>query len=433
MSLLAGFILPHPPIIIPDIGQGEERKINQTIDAYHRIAIKISQLKPRVIIILTPHHENYQDYFHISPGNNAWGSLEAFGSLERFNVDYYPAFISRFHQLFPNFPAGEKGERHQNLDHGVMVPLYFIQKYYKDFSIVRISMSGLSLSKHHRFGQCIYETMTSLNEDYLVIASGDLSHKLKITGPYGFVQEGVTFDQMMVEYMKKGAFDKMMTISPKIYHKAEECGLKNFVILGGILDKESFLPKLESYQGPFGVGYGIASYITGDPYILLARHTLNNYFNKEEDTVGFNQVPEDMYKTMAGVFVSLKYHGRLRGCIGTIFATSKNIKEEIIQNTLSAALNDPRFHPISQLELDELSISVDILKKPERIDSKSLLDIKKYGVIVRYGHQTGLLLPRLEGINHVEEQIRIALEKAGISQHAPYELSRFEVIRHQEK
>lgn len=432
MSLLAGFIVPHPPIIIPDIGRGEERKIMSTIKAYDEISLKIAQLKPRVIIVVTPHHDSYHDYFHISPGEQAWGSLEQFNSIERFKVTYHTSFISRFHELYPDFPAGGKGEKDKNLDHGVMIPLYFIQKYYQDFELIRISLSGLPLKMHHSFGAYIDETMASLKEDY-VVASGDLSHKLMFSGPYGFVEEGPKFDEMMINFMANGDFHQMMAISPKIYHKAGECGLKTFVILGGILEKYFYLSKLLSYEGPFGVGYAVASYMPNDPYVLLAKKTLEDNFRDYSNVGVMNRFPTEMLEEKAGVFVSIKKHGQLRGCIGTIFPTTKSIKEEVIQNTLSAAFNDPRFPPISDLELNDLIFSVDILKKPEVIHSKDLLDISKYGVIVRWGHRRGLLLPNIDGVHNVDEQIEIALKKAGINKRDDYELSRFEVVRHIEK
>jgi len=132
----------------------------------------------------------------------------------------------------------------------------------------------------------------------------------------------------------------------------------------------------------------------------------------------------------AGVFVSLKIQGRLRGCIGTILPTKANTALEIIHNAVSAATEDPRFHPVQGSELNELEVSVDILGSPERIDSMDKLDPKVYGVIVRHGVHSGVLLPDLEGIETSEEQVAIATQKAGIDLGEPVELFRFEVKRY---
>jgi AmmeMemoRadiSam system protein A len=138
-----------------------------------------------------------------------------------------------------------------------------------------------------------------------------------------------------------------------------------------------------------------------------------------------------MLEQKAGVFVSIKTEsGDLRGCIGTIAPYTKNIAEEIINNAISAGIHDPRFDPIEEYELENLVYSVDILKAPEKIQSIDELDVKRYGVIVRKGNRTGLLLPNLEGINSPSEQVDIALRKAGIGRYEDYSMERFEVVRH---
>ncbi len=137
-----------------------------------------------------------------------------------------------------------------------------------------------------------------------------------------------------------------------------------------------------------------------------------------------------MYERQAGAFVSIKENGKLRGCIGTIQAVQDSIAEEIINNAISASSRDPRFLPIEFWELDKLTITVDVLGETERIDSPDKLDVQRYGVIVTKGYKRGLLLPNLEGVDTVEEQIAIAKNKAGIAEKENVELERFEVVRH---
>ena len=132
----------------------------------------------------------------------------------------------------------------------------------------------------------------------------------------------------------------------------------------------------------------------------------------------------------AGVFVSLKKQGQLRGCIGTILPTQPSAAREIIRNAVSAATEDPRFSQVTSAELDELEVSVDILSSPERIESMDKLDPKRFGVIVRRGSRSGVLLPDLAGVDTVEDQVDIACEKAGIRSGEPVDLDRFEVRRY---
>ena len=169
-----------------------------------------------------------------------------------------------------------------------------------------------------------------------------------------------------------------------------------------------------------------------DKYVELALRAI-------EETVRGGRVPDfraeelprEMLTARAGAFVSLHRNGALRGCIGTIAPARETLAEEIVRNAAAAATEDPRFPPVRESELDQLEISVDVLGRPEPVRSRSELDVKRYGVIVRKGWRRGVLLPDLEGVDTVDDQIAIACRKAGI---APGEsgigIERFEVVRH---
>ena len=167
-----------------------------------------------------------------------------------------------------------------------------------------------------------------------------------------------------------------------------------------------------------------------DPYVALARQTINTYITTGKTISVPENLPEEMLTKRAGAFVSIHKNDRLRGCIGTILATTECVAEEIIQNAISASTRDPRFPAITEDELDALDISVDVLSEPEDISSPDELDVKRYGVIVSKGFRRGLLLPDLEGVDTVEEQIAISKMKAGIDPDESVKLQRFEVIRH---
>lgn len=163
----------------------------------------------------------------------------------------------------------------------------------------------------------------------------------------------------------------------------------------------------------------------------LAKKTIEEYilhgkmYKIEED------LSEEL-KREAGVFVTLKKNGDLRGCIGTVRPTQKNIAAEVQKNAISAAEHDPRFPAVSGDELSEIDYSVDIIGEMEKVDNKEELNPKKYGIMVKGGHQSGLLLPDLEGVDTVEKQINIARKKAGLSKNDDIEIYRFEVKRYKE-
>lgn len=460
MSLLGAFIVPHPPLIVPEVGKGEEKKISKTIESYREVARRIAALKPDTIILTSPHSIMYSDYFHISPGKSAKGDFGQFGAKKvSFEAEYDEEFVEALESCAERegIEAGTLGEKNPQLDHGTMVPLYFINQFLKHYKLVRIGLSGLSVTDHYRLGKCVIKTADKLNRNIVFVASGDLSHKLKEEGPYGFAAEGVQFDQEVRIAMEKGDFLKFLEFSPDFCEAAAECGLKSFIIMAGALNGKSVAPELLSYEGPFGVGYGVCEFkITGeektrsfdeiftekqrelarerqkheDPYVHLARTSLETYVETGKYAKLPDNLPEEMTAHRAGVFVSIKKHGSLRGCIGTILPVTGSIAKEILRNAVSAGTEDPRFAPVSKAELEELVYSVDVLSEAEPIQSMDELDPERYGVIISSGRKRGLLLPNLEGVDTVEQQISIAKKKAGIYENESFTMERFEVVRH---
>lgn len=461
MAIISAYMVPHPPLIVPEIGNGQEQGIKHTIKAYHEAAQRIGRDRPETIVLFSPHQVMYSDYFHISPGKGAKGDFSRFraGSV-KMEVSYDTDFVDTLCKLtdHTSFPAGTYGEKDRHLDHGTMVPLYFVNQYWTNYRLVRIGLSGLPLARHYELGTYISRAAAMLDRRVVLIASGDLSHRLKDDGPYGYQKEGPEYDRRIMDVMERGAFGELLSFSEDFCEKAGECGHRSFTIMAGALDKTGVLPEKLSYEGPFGVGYGICCYkITGydpgrdfrthyekeqrrvhmqlleqeDDYIRLARTTIETYVRTGE----IPAIPKDIHSEMstqrAGVFVSIKEEGRLRGCIGTIQAVQNSIAEEIIANAVSASTRDPRFSPIEPWELDRLVISVDVLGEAESIHSPEQLDPKRYGVIVTKGRKRGLLLPNLEGVDTVDEQLAIAKRKAGIREDEPAALERFEVIRHE--
>ncbi len=461
MAVKGAVMVPHPPLIIPDVGRGQEKAIQATIDAYHEAAKKIASWKPDTVVVLSPHSIMYADYFHISPGTGARGDFGQFRAPQvKIQVQYDTELVEALSQEAEarEIPAGTMGERDSRLDHATMIPLWFLNHYYTDYKTVRIGLSGLPLSQHYMLGQCIQKAAELCGRNIVVIGSGDLSHKLKEDGPYGFQKEGPEYDSRIMEVMGAAAFDQLFDFTEEFCDKAAECGHRSFVIMAGTLDRLAVKTEKLSYEGTFGVGYGVCTYeVEGraperdflrqyeekiadeakrrkefeDAYVRLARQTIEAYVGERKQISIPKDLPEEMYESRAGVFVSLKEEGRLRGCIGTIAPVQKNIAEEIIANAISASTKDPRFHPVQPDELDKLVYSVDVLGTPEAITSPDELDVKRYGVIVTKGRKRGLLLPNLDGVDTVEDQITIAKQKAGISTYDDdVQLERFEVVRH---
>ena len=432
MKILGAFMVPHPPLIVEEIGKDEIEKIKKTRDSYIQIAKEIKELNPSTIIISSPHAPMYSDYFYLPNEEEAVGSFSNFGASNvKFNQKYDVELIKEIEKISKskNFPCG-RVESRESLDHGTMVPLYFINKYLSDYNLVVVGLSGISLEANFEMGKIILEAVNNLDRKVVYVASGDLSHKLQDYGPYGFIEEGPIYDKKIMDVMGNAKFDELLKFDLDFLRNAAECGHRSFIMMSGFLNNIKVTSKLYSHEDITGVGYGICSYYPIDPYIELARRTINSYIKDNE----IIEVPDDIDKELldkkSAVFVSIHKNGNLRGCIGTIYSLTNCVAEEIINNAISAATNDPRFNKVSEDELDDLEINVDVLTTPEDIDDESKLDPKKYGVIVTSGFKKGVLLPDLEGIDTIQEQISIAKQKAGINDNEKISLKRFEVIRH---
>ncbi len=460
MAVEYACIVPHPPLIIPAVGKGEEKKIGATVSALTQVAKDIARIAPETIIVASPHSVMYGDYIHISPGESSQGSFEHFGApAVRFEKNYDSKFVSALCDAATkrSISAGTLGEKDWHLDHGTMVPLHFIDQYYTNYRLVRVSISGLSFLEHYRFGMCIAEVAQKLGRKAVFVASGDLSHKLSNEGPYGYTAEGPAFDKQVTQAIETGEFDRLLEFDEGFCEAAAECGLRAFIELAGVVDGRKVLPDSFSYEGPFGVGYGVCGYevldcdesrrfgdiyekaqmvklaqtkANEDAYVRLARLSLETYVKTGKPADLPAGLPEEMLNARAGVFVSLKKDGRLRGCIGTIAPSASSIAEEIMRNAISAGTGDLRFDVVTEDELDSLVYSVDVLGEPEPISSMDELDEERYGVIVSKGQRCGLLLPNLSGVNSPQQQVNIALQKAHISRNEKYMMERFEVVRH---
>lgn len=467
-KLLKSYLMPHPPIMVSEVGRGEEKKISNTVDAAKNVAKEIKDLRPdTIVLIVPPHGPAFGDAMNINVQHELFGSLDRFmapGVELKFDTNHELINIIMRNSAENNIPFVQiddstikKYRMPKGLDHGSVVPLYFINKEYSDFKLVNITYGILSSEELYHFGSILARSIEESGSSAVLIASGDLSHRLTYDAPAGFSKEGREFDESMVKLLGKPDTEGIINIDVNLREAAGECGYRSILVMLGSLDGYDIEGKVLSYEGPFGVGYCVASYDilnknTGksrvkefydkhkeyisrlrnseDEYVKLARKSLEHYIKIGKSMDIPKGLPDEMLNNKAGVFVSIKKHGQLRGCIGTIEGVRENIAEEIIENAISAGTRDPRFFPIEEDELEELEYSVDVLGVAEPIESKDQLDPKRYGVIVRKGMRSGLLLPNLEGVDTVDEQIDIALSKAGIKGNDKYTMERFEVVRH---
>lgn len=460
----ATFLMPHPPVIIDAIGQGNEKLCQDVIDGLQQASERIGQIKPKTILVITPHGPVFSDGIAIGYDRKLKGDFGNFGYKEITNeklndLELVDEIIFESGKIgVPCLKLNDKNVEYfrisKALDHGVLVPLHFVDQAYQDYDLIHVTYGLFDSVKLYEFGQVIKRCADKLNRDLVVIASGDMSHCLKDDGPYKYHPDGIRFDKKVQEYLLEKNLEALMFFDEDLQKHAGECGKRSIDIMLGCLDGSSYDVTRYAYNGPFGVGYLVMGFeINGTkdseiekllrlkqdhqdqkrakehPFVALARRSIEHFLGLREDVI-HDDLPKESFETRAGAFVSIKSHGALRGCIGTIGPTEDHLVLEIVANAVKAGFEDPRFPPLDKSELEEISISVDVLMPAEKIDDMSQLDPVKYGVIVSSGYKRGLLLPNLEGIDSIEEQVRIAMQKGSINPEEDYELERFEVVRY---
>lgn len=434
-------------------------EVDKTVKALQYFSQQVSELEVDTLIIITPHGPMQRDSIALTEGNNFSGSFARFGAPDvkleiQLDQDLIKKVMEEAEKAdipVKNLPAKEgQLSKGVELDHGAGVPLYYLREAGVRAKGLHITFGLLSPEKLYKFGQLLHQAAEQAGSRIAIIASGDLSHRLTPSAPAGYNPRGAEFDEKLVELISNYQVEKIMKMDPELVEEAGECGLRSIIIMLGALHGKEVTPEVLSYEGPFGVGYMVASFkLNSNPaenisktnyseredgtiYPWLARKSIEEFLNKGRLLSITSELPEELTGRQQGAFVTLKKGGNLRGCIGTVEPVQANLAEEIINNAVGAASRDPRFPPLKPEEIEEVDISVDVLSPLEPVEDMSSLDPHKYGVVVRRGPQKGLLLPDLEGIDTVEKQLEIALQKAGISPRKSYEIYRFTVTRYPE-
>ena len=436
-----GCLTPHPPIIVPEVGQGRERDASATLAGMDTLAARIRGARPDVLLVLSPH----------APFGESLVCVDALwyqGGLQRFGVPDNlletpgdrEAFASLFDFLLGTIPARKIFTDKFQLDHASVVPLTWFRKAWKRLPpIILANPLGLDLHDAYALGRRLAEFKDS--RKWGLLSSGDLSHRVTPEAPAGYEPDGARFDGILIEALRRNDPQALLDLDAAFVERAGECGLRSVLALMGLAGKGEL--EVFSYEAPFGVGYGTAIWDNmGKSFHdipALARKSIHHYLENgrilpaEE---GKRLFPErSLWETTRPCFVSLKTRTSddLRGCIGTLEPTCPSLGEEIIQNAVSSATRDPRFEPVKLSELTNIRISVDVLGTPELVGGPEELDPKRFGVIVEKNGRRGVLLPNLEEVDTVREQLLIASRKAGLHGPEGAALRRFTVDRFREE
>ncbi|MFW6113368.1 MAG: class III extradiol dioxygenase subunit B-like domain-containing protein [Actinomycetota bacterium] len=270
VGIAGGCVVPHPPLLIPDIGGRELRKVQSTQSAMEKLGEEISNLDPDVLVMISPHTPMYRDTFTVKSGDVLEGSFASFGCPQvriskRNDLELAKALKKAADEegqplveVGPDatgiYPKGEE------LDHGLLVPLYYLDRHFET-PIVSLSISGLDYRSHFRLGRTVAKKCVDTARKAVFVASGDLSHRLKPGAPAGYNPGGERFDRMIVDVASSGDFDSLCDIDESLVQEAGECGFRPIHTLWGALKNGPLKSSVFSYEGPFGVGYMVSLHV----------------------------------------------------------------------------------------------------------------------------------------------------------------------------
>ena len=460
--------------MVPEVGHDSIVDVQASIAAMGELTQRLIASGAETVVMISPHAPLDERAFV------AYNSHSLCGSFADFRAPEITLSALLDEELLSAI-AGEAeahnyevvNTRSAELDHGIAVPLYFLQHNGWNGRVVALGYSFLTSEDHLRFGACICAAAGKVGRPIALVASGDLSHRLQPGAPAGYHPTAHLFDEEVVRALRANSPEQIISIDPELRRIAGECGYRSMLVALGAIQGSPLSCEVLNYEAPFGVGYLVAQITNQSP---LDRERRTRASGQSECSSPSNQLrdqitdaafaaegaqlpalarkavemfvvtgarvelgpPENLsglVAARAACFVSIKTEGGdLRGCIGTIEPARGTLAEELITNAIHAATRDPRFKPVAESELSQLRYSVDVLSAPEPTTFAGL-DADIYGVIVEdeSGARRGLLLPHLETIDTASKQVEIAMRKANIPSGTPVTLSRFRVHRFSEE
>ncbi len=429
-------LMPHAPILVPGVGKERLAEVTATAQAMATVSRHAVAAQPDTVVLVSPHSPRQSGAFGIWQTRKLRGSLEMFGSPEdRVDLPLDQAFAERLEATAARRELRTWRITGQPLDHGAVVPLcYLVAAGWKGPTVI-LSLNYTGDGGLDELGEAIAATAQELHRRTAVIASGDMSHRLTASAPCGFHPEAHRFDETFIALLRQGAFHDIQRIDASLQEVAAEDVADSTTVALAASRYRTDGHAVLSYEGPFGVGYGVAILYepaeaglrnaateAADKIVsrfadlpAVARGAVEAEFRGGSKTAPCRAAGE--LTERHGVFVTVRTdQGGLRGCRGSLQPVEGDLVQETWHNAVATAFHDYRFPPVQAAELPRLRFSVTVLGELEAVASPEALDPATYGVLVTAADgRKGVLLPAIAGIDSVEQQLAIARRKAGIA------------------
>ena len=448
-GVVCAVLMPHAPILVSEVGGRRGCAAVATCRAMRAAALCVTSHKPDTIVIISPHAPARPGAFGL------WAEDPIKGTFELFNAPQSGVRMPLDHPLeraikvqatlrdLRTWPI-----RGYPLDHGALVPLWFLDEVGWDGPAVVIGLSDVNAEGLEALGNAVADAARSLSRRVAIIASGDLSHCLSADAPCGFHPRARQFDETFIRMVDAGSYRKIEGIDPVLRGLAAEDAVDSTLVAAAAVSWNNASHRLLNYEGPFGVGYGVAILYEDSPGAsgdlrdiasvtrrerpgatlpTIARRSVESALSENHEVPPL--VLGEYLQSKHGVFVTIRQlAGAVRGCMGTIDPIAPNIVSETWRNARLAAFRDNRFSPVAQNEMSELVFEVSVLHELEPVSSIAELNPRHYGVVVSASDgRRGTLLPGIPEIVTSDEQVQIAKAKGGIGADEPVTMQRFRV------
>ena len=452
-AVVCAVLMPHAPILVPDVGGQRGQAAQASCQAMRQAAACLMGFRPQTLVLISPHSPRRPQAFGL------WAGEHLHGSFAQFNAPRARVSLPNDTPLAHAIVAEAK-IRHlatwmihePTLDHGALVPLWFLAEAGWAGPTIVLSLTYPEDGGLTELGQAIAAGAHASHRPIAIVASGDMSHRLTPDAPGGFHPHAHQFDETFIGLIRDGAYQQIGSIDPELREVAAEDAVDSTLVAAAAVDWRTTGHKVLNYEGPFGVGYGVAILFAeksnpahlrpASAHSAKGKGILLPALARQSVTAALRDAsqlpppaPGQYLGERRGVFVTLRERsGMLRGCAGTILPACANLVAETWRSARLAAFEDSRFPPVQADELPHLRFEVSVLHSMENISSADELDPARYGVIVSTGDgRRGLLLPGIADIRTSRQQLALARKKGWIEPDEPVMLQRFQVDHFEEQ